>query len=643
MKIYNWLILLCLILSANLEAQSYTSLRTVLDAQINNSVINLPKSTYLLDLSTKGAYTFSGKKNMTINGNGSTIICNKQKQAFTFSGCENLIFSNFHIEYDPPCSTQGTITSMSDDKKTWQITLHDGYPSDSAYIMNDKAQVYSQNTLELVKNNGDNYAVVLSNFSGKTFNLTVFSVNTPVQIGDYVVLEYGKSSYAAHGIILNGCKSVVMDSIVMYDSNCFSFYETDCERTVYNNCVITRKPYDARYTIQPLRAGVADGIHSKFAKVGPVIQNCRIQYNGDDCIAINGRFYPVYATDSLNRNVSLLSTSTSVSDFKMGVGDTILCVNNDGSIRGKTIVKSVAKASTPSADLITNCYSKLGSTTDQWSAGIVINVSDWISGCDVGDVFYSNNRIGRGFKVLNNQVGHNRSRGILIKSSDGVISGNTVEASAMGAIVLSPEFYWMEAGCPNNVEICYNRIKGCMYGQSNSGNFQAGALSVVALAPNGNNYAPNGCVNSISIHDDTIIGCPRPTVVLSSINGIKMYNNLISGDLTIKRSNGSSLGVKNNVDLWTKNISNLTTGMNEITLKKPENNFRIDKSRNLICNASELNVNMDISIFELSGRKLIEKKTSAQDYISLATLRTGIYILQIVAGKERYSQKLILY
>ncbi|MEI7677117.1 MAG: hypothetical protein WCJ03_10080, partial [Bacteroidales bacterium] len=480
-------------------------MRTILDPQINNSIINLPKSTYLLDLTSKGAYTFSGKKNVIINGNGSTIICNKQKQAFYFSGCENLTFSNFHIEYDPPCSTQGTITSMSTDKKTWQITLHDGYPSDSAYIMTDKAQVYSSSTHELVKNNGDNYDVVLSNFSGKTFNLKVSSVNSPVVVGDYVVLQYGNASYSAHGIALNSCKSVVLDSIVMYDSNCFSFYEYDCENTTYNRCVITKKPYDARYTIQPLRAGVADGIHSKFAKIGPTIKGCVIQYNGDDCIAINGRFYPVYAVDSLTKTISMLSTSTTISDFKVGVGDTIVCVNNDGTIRGKALVNSISKATTPTASQISDCYAKLGSVKSPSSAGISVTINNWITGCDVGDVFYSNNRIGRGFKVLSNKVGHNRSRGILIKSSDGIISENTVEASAMGAIVVSPEFYWMEAGCSNNVEISYNKIISCMYGQSNSGSFQAGALTVAALTPNGNGFAPVGCLNSIIIHDDTII------------------------------------------------------------------------------------------------------------------------------------------
>ena len=625
-----------------LISQNYSSLRTVLDAQINNSVINLPKDTYLLDLSTKSAYIFNGKKNMVINGNGSTIICNRQKQAFSFVGCENLTFSNFQIEYDPPCSTQGTITAMSADLKTLKIELHDGYPSDKALIIADKAQVFSKNTRELVRDNGDNYNIVLSNFSGRTFDLTVENVNVPVRIGDYVVFEYGNSTYPVHGIVLNSCKSVVLDSIVMYDSNCFAFYEYDCENTTYNRCVITRKPYNAKYTIQPLRSSVADGIHSKFAKVGPTIKDCRIEYMGDDCIAINGRFYPVYAVDSINKSISMLSTSTSISDFKMKVGDTIVCVNNDGSIRGETVIKTISNTNAPTATQISDCYNKLGSVKSSSSAGIKVTVNTWVTGWNVGDVCYSNNRIGRGYKVLNNFVGHNRSRGILIKSSDGIISGNTVEASAKGAIVLSPEFYWMEAGCPANVEISYNTIKGCMYSLSNSGAYQAGALTVAARAPSAIDYAPVGCLNSISIHDNTIIGCPRPTVVLTSINGVKMYNNSIAGDLSIVRTNGSNYGVPNNVDLWTKHISNLNTGLEITQLKNEKIIFGLDNDKNLRCFFNEPAVAFTLNIFELTGKKVSEKQMLIQNPISLSAFKKGIYILNITTKNQKYSQKLII-
>ena len=79
-------------------AENYPSLRDILNSQINNSVIDIPKGTYVLDLvNIQDAYAFRNKKNVIINGNGSTIICNRQSQAFYFENCENLTFSNFFI------------------------------------------------------------------------------------------------------------------------------------------------------------------------------------------------------------------------------------------------------------------------------------------------------------------------------------------------------------------------------------------------------------------------------------------------------------------------------------------------------------------------------------------------------------------
>lgn len=479
-------------------ADVYPDLRQALNAQINNSVINLPKGTYLLDLITNGAYTFSDKKNVTINGNGSTIICNRQNQAFYFINCENTVFSNFHIEYDPPCFTQGTITSLSTDKKTWNITIHDGYPTVN---VQGKVQAFSKNTLELVQNFTTIYNAPITQISTKEFRVSV-PANNAVQVGDYAVMDVvaSGSGIQAHGIILNACKNMLLDSIVMYDSNCFSFFEYDCEKTHYYRCVVTRKPYDSKYTIQPLRAGSADGIHSKFATIGPIIEDCQIEYNGDDCIAINGNLYPIYNVDVVNKKIYFLSPSNSISDFKMSVGDSLVCVNNNGSIRARLMTTSINVA-TPTSAQITTCYSKLGSQANQWGNGIVVTVDNWIASIAISDVGYSKNRSGDGFKVINNKVGHNRSRAILIKSSNGVINGNTVVGSAMSGIALSPEFYWMEGGCPSNIGISNNTIRNCMF-ESNMYTSQAGALSVVSQNPAGTNFSPTGSLNNILIHED---------------------------------------------------------------------------------------------------------------------------------------------
>ncbi|MEI7503569.1 MAG: T9SS type A sorting domain-containing protein, partial [Paludibacter sp.] len=467
-----------------------------------------------------------------------------------------------------------------------------------------------------------------------------------VKIGDYVVLDVAATgtNIPAHGIILNACKNMSMDSITMYDSNCFSFYEYDCEKTHYYRCAVTRKPYDSKYTIQRLRAGSADGIHSKFAKIGPIIEECKVEYNGDDCIAVNGNFYPVYDINVASKSIYMLCSSTNLSEFKISVGDSIVCVNNDGSIRGKGVAKSITTALTaPTTAQLTACYAKLGSQRNQWTNGMVVTIDNWVTGMAISDIFYSMNRSGAGFKVINNQVGHNRSRAILIKSSNGIINGNTVVGSAMSGIAVAPEFYWMEGGCPSNIEIGNNTIRNCMYNASLTSQSQAGAIVVVSSAPHGG-FSPAGGLKTYNIHDNIIDGCPRPCVVLTSIDGVNYYNNTTTPDLTMIRTHGSSLGVLNTKDFWKINVVNFTTLNTDVhdTKISSENLISIDKNANISVVGIQDGNKAQLLVFDLPGRMLFNKAISNKDIVSLSQLGKGIFLLAIKCNQSTYSTKIIL-
>jgi hypothetical protein len=623
-------------------ANNYPDLRTVLNSQINDTVINVPKATYTLDLMTGSSYIFSGKKNITINGNGSTIICNRQSQAFYFDKCENVKFSNFHIEYDPPCFTQGTITAMSTNKLLWEVTIHDGYPVNNVNLQG-KVQVFGKNTLELVQNYNDIYSAGITKTGTNIFQVRVPSASDVVKTGDFAVFDVLDGSglgIQAHGIMLSACKNMLLDSIVMYDSNCFSFFETDCEKDHYYRCVVTRKPFDSKYTIQPLRAGSADGIHSKYAKTGPIVEECTLGYNGDDCIAINGNFYPVYNVNVSNKRIYLLSPSV---DLKISVGDTVVCVNNNGSVRGQSIVKSLM-STMPTSAQITTCYSKLGSqSSSNWTYGVAMVVDTLMTGTSISDYFYSKNRSGAGFKVINNQIGHNRSRGIIIKASDGLISGNTIVGSAMSGILLSPEFYWMEGGCPSNIEICNNTIRNCMYYSNMSGSSQPAALVVVSSPPKGG-FAEAGSLNNYSIHNNVIEGCPRPCVVLTSINGVKYFDNTITPDLSMIRTHGANFGVPNNTDFWMINVTNFSTinSVSDDIKINNDNNIIIDNSGNLSLSGLKENEVANIKVCDLTGRMVINKELSNNNIISTMSLKKGVYIVVVNYNQSRFTRKIIV-
>jgi len=642
-----------LFISYNTYAKVYPDLRTILNSQIKNSVINIPKGTYTLDL-TSGKYSFEKLNNVVINGNGSTIICNRQSQAFQFLECTNVVFSNLFIEYDPPCSTQGTITKMSSDMRTWDVAIHDGYPIDN--LGASRIQIYGQNTLELVPNFGSTSSNNLTRTGDRTVSFTIngFQNNYNVKVGDYVVLDVlATGTTQPHTLFMSGCKNMELDSITIYDSNCFSFLEVDCERTHFNRCIVTRKPFDSKYKIQRLRAGIADGIHSANAKVGPIIEQCRVEYNGDDCIALNGTFYPIYNVDESGKYIYFLSNYPQFNNIRIKTGDSLVCVNNDGSIRGNfagTLVNNTLE--TPTSAQMSACIAKFNSVSNSgnYIYGIKVHVDNWVPGVAIGDLIYSKNRICSGFKIINNSVGHTRSRGILVKGSDGIIDGNTIVGSEGSAIVITPQFFWMEAGFSNNVEISNNKISNCMFRANSNSTEQAGTLSIVYKNPN-NNFAPTGSLNNISIHNNIIEECPQPCVVLSSIKGVKYYQNSISPSLTIIRTFGADLGVQNNNDLWMINvtdfsITNPISIINLMDLQESKNNLKneiyIDNNSNIVFSDIKQGESAQLSICDMLGRRIYSTKLIDSKKISTAFLGKGIYVVSVKYNQYLFGKKIII-
>lgn len=630
------------------KAAGEPDLRRLLDSQINNSVIDIPKGTYLLDLTTSGAYIFSNKKNVIINGNGSTIICNKQNQAFDFRNCENVTFSNLFIEYDPPCASQGTITQLSADKRTWTVQLHLGYPTEGLDL--GRILAYGKNTRELKQNMStlstqaitkisDNPATVRFQLDGWTN-----PDKNPIETGDFVSFSvYAPGNTQAHTIIITSCKHMKFDNIVVYDSNCFSFLEYDGVQNHYYRCKVTRKLNDPKYPVDRLRSGIADAFHSKFATIGPIIEECTLEYSGDDCIAINGNFYPVYETNKSEKSISFLTTSNSLSGVYVRKDDRFVCVNNDGSIRGRSAVASIS-TSNVSAQQRAATFAKLSQVTgaENYTYGVKVYLDTWIEGSATGDVIYSDDRIGAGFKVLRNTVGGNRSRAILIKSSEGMIEGNIIRNSAMSGIAIAPEFYWMEGGCPNNVIIRKNTITNCMFDSDMDWTSQFAALVVVSQAPNGQ-FAPSGSLNNISIYDNTITDCPFPGVGITSTDGVYFANNTMT-ESSWKRNHGRSFGVKNTQDLYRVNVTRFSSTVDVNSLADTPSDNQ-DNSIYMTNGSIHFPILKDgdhaqFDLYDLMGKKLISRSVNPGQDITADFLQQGIYLATIHYNGKNYSTRI---
>ncbi|MGC3978960.1 MAG: right-handed parallel beta-helix repeat-containing protein [Paludibacteraceae bacterium] len=629
------LLITSLVFFAFLRAEDLTPLKPLLDAQRGNSMIDIPYGKYLMDIANGGGYTFSGLTDVTINMNGAEIICNKAGNVFTFSNCSNVTVKGFSIDFAPLLFTQGVITAVDGNKKWFEFVVNDGYPTTN--IAATRTQFFDAATRELKRNSITTYegSLTLSAVSGTTnkFRATKsYTWDAYETVGDLVVMSCTGNG---HAFYMSKCENMVIENVILYGAASFAFFENETNNSHYLNCKVTLKKDETERPSTRLRSSNADGIHSKNARQGPTIENCEILYGGDDCIAINGAMYPVYAVDAANRTVSFLSTSSS---SYFAANDSTQFVSYAGTRLGVAKVE-VSRSVTPSSNDISTFLSKYSSLQNNtgYTYGIQIRVNEVPSNLAIGDVIYSLNKIGSGFVIKNNTVGHIRSRAILVKASDGIITGNTISDCEMGGIVVSPEYDWMEAGFSNNLEISHNTITNCMFGRS-SVNGKAGALSVMCVGGD-KSIAAAGAYNNISIHNNTVSDSPRPSIVVTSVNNLTYYSNIISPDLTTVRLHGYNFGVPNNVDVWTKNIiyKNNTNASTPSTEKGNIffSNGQIQGLDNFIGGRFKL-IGIDGTLI----KTLPIRNDSIE--INLSKWKNTICILSIEYGKTIYNQKIII-
>ena len=141
-------------------AESSRIYHEVLDRQKGRNLIEIPKGTYTLDVRNNGPYKFHNLTDVHINGNGSTVICNNQEQAFSFYNCVRVELRDLTIDYDPLCFTQGEITAVAEDGSWFDVRIDEGYPVTG--LAANRVQFYDPQTRLLKRNSITTYT---SNYS----------------------------------------------------------------------------------------------------------------------------------------------------------------------------------------------------------------------------------------------------------------------------------------------------------------------------------------------------------------------------------------------------------------------------------------------------------------------------------------------
>lgn len=383
---------------------------------------------------------------IVIDAAGVELICTETTRAISIKYCTNLTIRGLTIDYDPLPFTQGRIIGISDDRRTHTIEIMDGFqPSETAIPF--KYAIYDPDGFLRYGNYFD-YTLKPLPRNRLQVQLREPDKDGGEHIGDTAVIssQHLVGEELPHAVTIENSTGCVFENVTVYSSPCFGFYEEHCDDSVYKNCTIDRRT-------GRLHSLNADAFHSKFAKRGPQIIGCKAMWQGDDCVNICGAYHLVTEADGAQLRV-LAKTSMDIQ-----AGDAVELVTEDGTRLPDATVRSVERAGKITGEERQNLkqLDLLPWVCDFLKDAYRIRLDRNVE-LPFGSVIGSINRKGNGFAVKDCTFGNNRSRGILIKASNGIISGNRIENAHMQAIKIAPEYEWLESGYSRNVDVVSNVV-----------------------------------------------------------------------------------------------------------------------------------------------------------------------------------------
>lgn len=505
-------------------------LRMIIDDGLKsgNRTIVIPPGVYRVKPENRQHLLFKDLKNVEIIADNVEMICTETTRAITFENCENVVFRGMTVDYDPLPFTQGRITALAPDKSWFEFKLFDGYPEK----LEQRIEIFDARTNSLKRGTYYGWKPIESlgqrhYKAAKADNYKYNPDEDKEEVGDIVVTNnsYAPGGSMPHAIFSDRCVNLTLQNVTFYSSNCFTYLESNCDKTTYRNCKIDRRAPEndtVKREYPRLRSSNADAFHSKHAVRGPQLIGCTAKYQGDDCLNICGEYYMIMG--SKGNTVRILATR----DINLKVGDPVELVSYTGARLPDAKVVAIAPDGTVNAEeskfLLAqrmNKNTQLALSKPETKA-LAITL-DCAVELPMGSVIASTKRMGNGFLVQGCDFGFNRSRGILIKASNGKVIGNKLTGNWMSSVLVTPEWWWLESGSSNDVEIRGNIITDC----------KDIAINVTAGAGKGG-LAPAGAHNRITIADNKITGSPLPNIFASSTKGLIITGNKCMPNTAVK-------------------------------------------------------------------------------------------------------------
>lgn len=441
--------------------------------------------------------TIRKARNLEIVAEGVTVVATKRMRALMFEQCENVTLRGLTLDYDPLTFTQGKVIAIAPDQGSLDVEIDAGYPLlllERIVICDPRTRFHKYGINHL-------WGTKASWVRPGIIRIVRHEVARNVDLGDLAALSGGQEAGVCHGITVeNGCSNVVFRNVTIHCAPGMGVVDANNETGIRMfDCKIVPGPKPAGASQDRLLTTSWDGIQCNPARVGPQIENCRIERCGDDSWSVTARELKVVRRDGLT--LRLQAPAGSPEDGGLRRGDRLLS-------------RSPAGGEVRSIEALRIVRIELGGK----SAAVIEATLDGELPIQTGQSVVNLDCASKGFVYRNNSI-HSHGRGALIKTSDGLIEGNTFRGSDK-AVVVNPESG--SGGCDRLI-IRGNSVIETGYHQAMPWSEQAGAVCLSSRA--GGALRPPGVFNEIVIESNTFERVKGLNLFISSARNVAVKNN----------------------------------------------------------------------------------------------------------------------
>lgn len=516
--------------------------------EIDNSFA-IPEFFYLPRYSNDKKYyavNIKNKKNITIDGEGATLLFDGNVSAFGIESSENVTLKNFTIDYKTPCLIQGRITDSTDkyievdfdaegletkydeQQKTLVFRSKDGceYFTSDSFLLNEFDPV-----LKKPAPASPDYFLCLNNPHPVYTSMSV-CVDTEVIDKNKMRFTFKNKSVKHNvgncvigtiherrnnNIHLFRCKNVTLENINMYSSLSFGVINLCGENMTVRNVNSITKPSSNR-----LLGVVADMFHCVNTKGKIDIRDCRVENLMDDCLNVHSLLSVVKS--AIDKNTLLLHfTYLAKKAINLySKGEKIAVLHPESF---KKICELTVKESEYSGDYhLTVVFEEDVTNIPE---GCILESEDakpevYVSGCSVGN---------------------NRGRGFLVHcGGKTVVENNVIYSTREGIDVNGACKVYLEGSAVTDLTVRNNDFTNCSYNKQNY---------VIRINPLNLTKVETPYHRNIKIYGNTFSKDTQKIVLMRAAENAEIYSNYSSDGELLDNSYSNSFVFEDcrNIDL----------------------------------------------------------------------------------------------